>query len=296
MNIEVNNPILGFKDIWIYGQHPIGLAESAKHTRDAASEDDRQTGFSKASPSPFYKSWLTKITDKLGTNKSASTHERTLLAGVSGTLLAGQVTVLTGHSGSGKSVLLRVLAGLAPMDTGNVWHYPNLDHRDNLQYSIHDTSPTQWRAQVALLAQHPQLLEGSVLDNLQMPYQLQAHKKSRFDSQWHIENLAYLERTAEFLQQPTSHLSGGERQLVNTLRLLQLSPQVLLLDEPTAALDSETSSKLVKLLMHWLQAKPQRAMLWVTHDTEDIMPLADKHWHMQAGILTEMSSPYSGAK
>ena len=89
-----------------------------------------------------------------------------------------------------------------------------------------------------------------------------------------------------------SHLdqksSGGERQLVNTLRLLQLNPQVLLLDEPTAALDVDTSAKLVHLLINWLRREPTRTLLWVTHDTQDIMPLADKHWHMDAGVLTKV--------
>ena len=63
---------------------------------------------------------------------------------------------------------------------------------------------------------------------------------------------------------------------------------MLLLDEPTAALDSDTSAQLVNLLMNWLQADKQRTLLWVTHDTQDIMPLADQHWQMQAGALTEI--------
>ena len=127
-----------------------------------------------------------------------------------------------------------------------------------------------------------------MLENLQMPYQLQAHQHRRFDIDWHIAQLEHLQRRADFLQQDAYHLSGGERQLVNTLRLLQLNPRVLLLDEPTAALDSDTSAQLVNLLMNWLQADSQRTLLWVTHDIKDIMPLADQHWQMQAGILTEI--------
>ena len=84
------------------------------------------------------------------------------------------------------------------------------------------------------------------------------------------------------------HLSGGERQLVNTLRLLQLEPRVLLLDEPTAALDVDTAAQLVALLADWVQKSKQRTVLWVTHDTQDILPLADQHWHMQAGVLTKV--------
>lgn len=236
-----------------------------------------------------YQRWLAKIkgepvADNSNHNKNLdvqySTDERTLIADANGTLLSGQLTVLTGQSGSGKSVLLRVLAGLVPMNAGDIC-YKNS--------SIRSILPTQWRAQVALLAQHPQLLEGSVLDNLKLPYTLQAHQESRFDSDWHLAQLASLQRPAEFLQQSAHYLSGGERQLVNTLRLLQLNPQVLLLDEPTAALDADTSTQLIKLLMSWLTAEPQRAMLWVTHDVQDIMGVSDKHWDMQAGTLTDIT-------
>ena len=105
--------------------------------------------------------------------------------------------------------------------------------------------------------------------------------------EWHIAQLEHMQRSADFLYQDTNYLSGGERQLVNTLRLLQLSPQVLLLDEPTAALDVDTSAQLVQLLMGWLQLDRRRTLLWVTHDTQDIMPYANHHWHMQAGMLSE---------
>ncbi len=210
---------------------------------------------------------------------------RMLINAASGQLSQGQLTVLTGHSGSGKSVLLRVLAGLSPMTTGDIVLYNDNNERCN----IHHTPATQWRTQVGLLAQHPQMLEGTVLDNLQLPYTLQAHQHHQFNLDWHSQQLDLLQRNESFLQQSAAHLSGGERQLVNTLRLLQLQPHVLLLDEPTAALDINTATQLIQLLIRWLQAEPRRALLWVTHDTQTIMPLADKHWDMQAGILTDLT-------
>ncbi len=203
-----------------------------------------------------------------------------LLDNASGQLLSGQLTVLTGPSGSGKSVLLRLLAGLTPMSTGDI--YLNSS-------SIFSIEPTSWRTQVALLGQHPQLIEGSVLDNLQLPYTLQAHKDHKFNKQWHLEQLAYLQRDESFLSQSTSYLSGGERQLVNILRLLQLNPKVLLLDEPTAALDKNTATNLIALLINWLHSDSQRAILWITHDSDSTMAFADSHWHMQTGRLTELT-------
>lgn len=246
--VSIDSALLVFSDIWVHAKRPVAM-----HAKKNANQ----------------------------TNNRQVIDEQVLINAASGQLSPGQLTVLTGPSGSGKSVLLRVLAGLSPLTTGDIW----LHDANNDRHSIHDTPATNWRTQVALLAQHPQLLEGSVLDNLQLPYSLQAHRHSTFDIDWHIQQLDVLQRSQAFLQQSAAHLSGGERQLVNTLRLLQLQPQVLLLDEPTAALDADTANNLIQLLMHWLQAEPRRAMLWVTHETQTIMPLADKHWDMQAGTL-----------
>ena len=255
---RANNLLLEFDNIWVHSKRPLDT-----HSANTAH----------------------KTTHKKNDNDNQVNNEQVLINAANGQLSQGQLTVLTGHSGSGKSVLLRVLAGLSPLTTtGNIWL-----RNDNRRLNIQDITATQWRRQVALLAQHPELVEGSVLDNLQLPYTLQAHRHSRFNIDWHIAQLACLQRRETFLQQSAAHLSGGERQLVNTLRLLQLQPQILLLDEPTAALDIETASHLIQLLMNWLQAEPRRTLLWVTHDTQIIMPLADKHWNMQAGILTDVT-------
>ena len=270
--------MLAFEDIWIYSK---GAA--------IANPNHSALAHSSFTPFPTYRRWRTKRQKNSASDgvDALSINKRALISGSSGNLLAGQVTVLTGASGSGKSLLLRVLAGLLPMTTGDVWLQSD-EQNSHTRHSIHEMALRQWRSQVALLAQQPQLLEGSVVDNLQLPYRLATHQQKHFNIDWHIEQLEHLERTPDFLQQDANTLSGGEKQLVNTLRLLQLNPQVLLLDEPTAALDVDTSAKLVHLLVSWLQHEPTRTLLWVTHDTQDIMPLADKHWHMDAGVLTKV--------
>ncbi|MGE6795855.1 ATP-binding cassette domain-containing protein [Psychrobacter okhotskensis] len=289
MSVDNDMPIVEFKDICVHSQR-ITLID----TGDKQPTIKAQTN----NLSAIYDKWTRKFRKNASSKQILSTPKRVLINNVSGTLLAGQVTLLTGSSGSGKSVLLRVLAGLLPMSSGEVYlrNDKELNNRSDSSstgnssayHSIYNTPPPEWRARIALLAQQPQLLEGTVLENLQIPYRLQAHQHLDFDIDWHIAQLVQLERSADFLQQAAGYLSGGERQLVNTLRLLQLNPQVLLLDEPTAALDSDTSAQLVHLLIDWLRGDAQRSVLWVTHDMQDIMPLADRHWHMQAGVLTEV--------
>lgn len=276
MRIDPDRTLLEFNNLWVHGRPVVG-SDNPKHS----SVEQTKTFV----PHKLYQRWLNKR-QKNVLSDGLSPHSRILINGASGKLLSGQITVLTGASGSGKSVLLRVLAGLLPMSTGDI-HLRSDATPHQRDESIHTTSPITWRKQVALLAQQPQLLEGNVLDNLKMPYALDAHQTQSFDINWHLTQLASLNKNADFLQQEANHLSGGERQLVNTLRLLQLNPRVLLLDEPTAALDIDTSAQLVSLLMRWLQANRQRSLLWVTHDTKEIMSLASRHWHMQAGVLTE---------
>lgn len=287
MSVDNDMPIVEFKNICVHSK------------RMTAINEPRTVKAQTNSLFTTYDKWTRKFKENPPPEQVLLAPKRVLINNVSGTLFAGQITVLTGSSGSGKSVLLRVLAGLIPMSSGEVCLRNNEElnnktdkgniYNKNTYHNIHDTPPAQWRTRIALLAQHPQLLEGSVLENLQIPYRLQAHQTLHFDIDWHIAQLVQLERSADFLQQKASYLSGGERQLVNTLRLLQLNPQVLLLDEPTAALDSNTSAQLVHLLVNWLRDDTQRSVLWVTHDTQDIMPLADRHWHMQTGVLTDVS-------
>ncbi|MBI0425199.1 ATP-binding cassette domain-containing protein [Psychrobacter sp. NG27] len=291
MSTNSDSPIIEFNHLWFYSRPTTSLAKDTD-TNIAQIQDSTQKKGNALSTR--YQKWTSKREKDTASSKALPANPPALISDVSGMLFSGQVTVLTGASGSGKSVLLRLLAGLLPISAGDVrlrskaellnTAKPNSD----VYYSIHETSYIEWRQQVALLSQHPQLIEGSVLDNLKMPYDLQAHESQTFDIDWHIAQLVHLGKSAAFLQQNSNYLSGGERQLVNTLRLLQLNPRVLLLDEPTAALDVDTSAQLVSLLIRWLQADRQRTLLWVTHDTKDIMPLADRHWHMQAGVLTTL--------
>jgi len=192
---------------------------------------------------------------------------------------AGERIALTGPSGAGKSVLLRALALLDPLDSGRVtWHGETIAPR---------TVPA-YRCQVAYVRQRPALLPGTVEDNLRLPYQLRARAHgSGFDRDAAIALLARAERDARFLDKTASELSGGEAQIASLVRTLQTAPTLLLLDEPTAALDPASARAIEALLQHWFAQAPERhAWVWITHDPAQARRIGRQHWCVEGGRLT----------
>lgn len=191
---------------------------------------------------------------------------------------AGDRIALSGPSGAGKSVLLRALALLDPLDGGHVtWHGQAIGPRAVPAYRCH----------VAYVRQRPALLPGTVEDNLHMPYRLHARRHSAgFDRDAAIALLAGAQRDASFLDKNAIDLSGGEAQIAALVRTLQTRPTVLLLDEPTAALDPASARAVEALLQHWFAQAPERhAWMWVTHDPAQAERIGSRHWRMVAGQL-----------
>jgi putative ABC transport system ATP-binding protein len=87
--------------------------------------------------------------------------------------------------------------------------------------------------------------------------------------------LHHLGRQPSFLTKDAEHLSGGEAQLMALLRALQLEPQVLLLDEPTASLDEGTTLKVESLLKEW-QAEGERAIVTISHHPDQMARFCDR--------------------
>ncbi len=202
----------------------------------------------------------------------------TLLQPATLVVRAGDRIALTGPSGGGKSVLLRALALLDPLDGGQVtWQGE----------AIHLSAVPAYRCHVAYVRQRPALLPGTVEDNLLMPYQLRARRHSAaFDRDAAIALLAGAERDASFLEKNAGDLSGGEAQIAALVRTLQTRPTVLLLDEPTAALDPASARAVESLLQHWFAQAPDRhAWIWVTHDPAQAGRIGHQQWRMAAGHL-----------
>ncbi|MCD6292673.1 MAG: ABC transporter ATP-binding protein [Deltaproteobacteria bacterium] len=176
------------------------------------------------------------------------------------TVGAGETVFLSGTSGAGKSLFLRSLADLDP-HTGEVF----LDGR------LAQSWPApQWRRRVGLLPAESQWWYDTVGEHLQKPIAPEMFAALGFDEQ--------------VLNWSITRLSSGEKQRLAILRLLHNQPAVLLLDEPTANLDSESGRRVETLFLNY-QREHGSAIVWVTHDLAQGYRLGRRHYQIENGQL-----------
>lgn len=199
-----------------------------------------------------------------------------LLREVSVPIGAGERVAVVGPSGAGKTLLLRSLALLDPIDEGEIlWRGE----------PVPDTGVPAYRRGAIYLHQRPALLEGTVETNLRRPFGFAA-ANSGYDPDRVKELLSALARDEAFLAKRTEDLSGGEAQITALLRALQLAPDLLLLDEPTAALDREAVSAIERLVQVWFSEREgERALVWVSHDPEQARRMTTRVLRLSAGRL-----------
>mgnify|MGYP001074405301 CR=1 FL=1 len=205
-----------------------------------------------------------------------------LLDGISMTLHGGSRLALAGPSGSGKTLLLRSLALLDPVDHGRVlWRGEPVAH----------TRVPAFRSQVIYLHQRPALWGDSVRQVLRVPYRLAIHQGQAYDESRILAWLTKLGRSDGLLNRPPAELSGGERQIVALLRAIQLEPVVLLLDEPTAALDPEAVDSIERLVRQWFDDAPgRRAFCWVSHDQQQALRMTNETIRLAEGRQVELQT------
>jgi putative ABC transport system ATP-binding protein len=196
--------------------------------------------------------------------------DRWLWRGVTFSLRAGDCLGLVAPSGAGKTLLMRNLVGLDPVQQGEV----SYGGRRLGEWVL----PT-YRTQVMYVPQRATPFAGTVEDNLRQVFTLGVYRQRNFDRQRLVDWLYQLGRDTDFLQRQGSQLSGGEAQLLALLRVLQLDPYILLLDEPTASLDNATTAKVEALLDTWLQ-QPDHACLLTSHDMEQIQRVTQQQLYL----------------
>jgi putative ABC transport system ATP-binding protein len=122
-----------------------------------------------------------------------------------------------------------------------------------------------FRAKVMYVQQQPVLIPGTVEQNVMFPIDFRVHHGKARANAVAEKLFSSLGKPDDFLTRRASVLSGGEGQLVGFVRAVLLDPDVLLLDEPTAHLDFDTTRRVEEVVHRWVEGK-DRAVLWTSHD------------------------------
>ena len=193
------------------------------------------------------------------------------------------ITILFGPSGAGKTTLLDCIAGLVAPDEGRIATRDKIlfDHTLGINFS------TQLRKVGYVfqdLALFPHLtVQGNV------EYGLSRLRSA--ERRWRSETILESFRIAHLRARRPGQISGGERQRVALARALVIDPAILLLDEPLAALDAATKSKIVDDLRAWNQ-QHRIPIVYVTHSREEVFALGEQVIVLEKGRLIARGTPH----
>lgn len=184
---------------------------------------------------------------------------------------AGRITALIGPNGAGKSTLLNLFAFLIHPDAGEIYFCGQRVRREDI---------LALRRRVGLVAQNPYLLQGSVIDNVELGLRLRGVGKE----QRRRSAMAAMERVglAGFEKRSVKALSGGEKQRVALARALAPEPEVLLFDEPFTYLD-QSNMHLVEQVISNHTRKSGKTVVFSTHEQIQGIALADESISLFAG-------------
>lgn len=201
---------------------------------------------------------------------------RTLLENISLQLNKGEIIGLVGESGSGKSTILQLIERFYAPESGQ------LVVNDN--YQLHNIGLTQWRQQVALVPQDVHLFNGTLLDNILLGTEAVPETVEQFCQQEPF--LQFIQSLPQGLMtlvgEEGLNLSGGQKQWVGLMRALFANPQLLLLDEATAALDAHSERQVLDLLQ---QLRPRMGIVFVTHRLHTLPRICDRIYVLDGGTL-----------
>jgi sulfate transport system ATP-binding protein len=191
---------------------------------------------------------------------------------------SGSLTALLGPSGSGKSTLLRVIAGLERPDAGTV----EIDGRDAT------STPTQRRGVGFVFQHYAAFKHMTVRENV--AFGLKVARRPKAEIRRRVEELLELVQLPGLADRYPAQLSGGQRQRMALARALAVEPSVLLLDEPFGALDARVRKEL-RAWLRRLHDEVHVTTVFVTHDQEEAMEVADRIVVMNSGRVEQVGGP-----
>lgn len=163
-----------------------------------------------------------------------------------------KITCIVGESGSGKSTLLKLLNNMISPDTGEI------TYKDE---NIQSINPVDLRRRVIMLPQQAAIFPGSVRDNLVIGLKFAGKSSPQDESLKRVLNTVKLNKG---LDDSPEKFSGGEKQRLALARVLFMEPEVLLLDEPSSALDENTEDIVIENVVRYSKEN-NRGLVMVTH-------------------------------
>lgn len=201
-----------------------------------------------------------------------------VLENISFDVAEGEALVLLGASGSGKTTILRIIAGLEQPYTGKVM--------------LHGKDVTELPARergVGVIFQAYALFPKMTVEK-NIGYGLKIRKKSRKEIKKAVTELLSLVQLEEHRKKYPSQLSGGQQQRVAIARTLAYNPEVLLFDEPFGALDAQTRVHLRREIRALLR-KVKVPAIFITHDQEEALELGDRIAVINVGHIEQIGTP-----
>ena len=207
-------------------------------------------------------------------NVSFSNEGKSILKNLNIRVESGDYISIVGPSGSGKSTFLKLCNNLISPSEGNI----SFNNKNVSEYN-----PIELRKEIAYCFQMPHLFGDTVMDNLSFPFKIR-NKKVDMDRIKYLFSLFSMDE--EFIDEKVLNLSGGEKQRIALMRTLMFTPEVLLLDEVTSALDSE-NTLIVENIINKLNNEGS-TVLWVTHNDEQSTKYANKLLTLENGEIKSL--------
>lgn len=223
---------------------------------------------------------MTKLIEMKEIKKSfniGKENELEILHGINLQVNAGEFVSIVGQSGSGKSTLMNII-GLLDRQTTGIYSLNGVDIK-----SLNDVELSSYRSKkIGFVFQNFNLIPRSnALKNVELP--MLYAKVSRKEREERAKILLEAVDMKERMSHAPSELSGGQKQRVAIARAMANNPDIILADEPTGALDSETGRQVMDLF-HKLNEEEKRTIVVITHNLE-LAEEADRIYRMKDGML-----------
>ena len=213
----------------------------------------------------------------MGVSKSFG--ETTVLENINFSVDEGEIVVLLGASGSGKTTILRILAGLETPDAGSI-----ILHGKDVT-----NLPARMRGTGVIFQAYALFPKMNVEENI--GYGLRLRRRSKDEIKKTVDRLIGMVHLEDHRKKRPSQLSGGQQQRVAIARALAYEPEVLLFDEPFGALDAQIRTTLRREIRGLLK-QIKVPSIFITHDQEEALELGDRIAVLNAGRLEQIGTPF----